>query len=89
MSRKRADKAGTRRTYRLQHTSPMLKFTPSLAVLSLFVAFPLSAAPPKIDNRPPRPDEWGYRPADGSTSPLNPPSLTFPRPGETPGIQIQ
>jgi len=55
----------------------MLWPTPALAALSLLAAFPLSAGPQKIDNRPPRPDEWGYRPADGSTSPLNPPSLTW------------
>ncbi len=34
----------------------------------------LLAAAPVINNRPPRPDEIGYRPADGSTNPLNPPS---------------
>lgn len=35
------------------------------------------AAAPQIDNRPARPDEIGYRPADGSTVALNPPSLTW------------
>lgn len=50
----------------------------SLAVLWLAVVSTLaSAAPPKIDNRPARPDEWGYRPADGATVRLNPPSLTW------------
>jgi len=36
----------------------------------------LAAAPP-ISNRPPQPDEWGYRPADGATVRLTPPSLTW------------
>lgn len=30
-----------------------------------------------VDNRPAREDEWGYRPADGSTSAVNPPSFTW------------
>jgi hypothetical protein len=36
-----------------------------------------SAAEPRIDNRPAKPDEWGYRPADGSAARLNPPSFTW------------
>jgi hypothetical protein len=35
------------------------------------------AAQPRLDNRPPRPDEWGYRPAHGAAVRLNPPSLTW------------
>jgi hypothetical protein len=35
------------------------------------------AAPPVIDNRPAQQDEWGYRPADGSTAVMNPPSFTW------------
>ena len=31
----------------------------------------------KVDNRPAQPDEWGYRPADGSTAVMNPPSFTW------------
>lgn len=31
----------------------------------------------KIPNRPPRPDEIGYRPADGAAVRMNPPSLTW------------
>ncbi len=37
----------------------------------------ISAAPLKVDNRPAQPDEWGYRPADGSTAVMNPPSFTW------------
>jgi len=35
------------------------------------------AAQPQINNRIANPDEWGYRPADGATVRLNPPSLTW------------
>jgi hypothetical protein len=31
----------------------------------------------EVSNRAPKPDEWGYRPADGSAVRLNPPSLTW------------
>ena len=30
-----------------------------------------------VDNRPAYADEWGYRPADGSTAVMNPPSFTW------------
>lgn len=45
-------------------------------VLGLFVT-PLAAAELKISNRAPRPDEIGYRPADGATVRMNPPSFTW------------
>lgn len=41
------------------------------------MALPALGAPPRVANRPPRPDEIGYRPADGATVSLNPPSLTW------------
>jgi len=31
----------------------------------------------KVSNRPAKPDEWGYRPADGAEVRLNPPSLNW------------
>jgi len=31
----------------------------------------------QLPDRAPRPDEWGYRPPDGATVPLNPPSLSW------------
>ncbi|MBI5396271.1 MAG: DUF4962 domain-containing protein [Verrucomicrobia bacterium] len=37
----------------------------------------LGAAEPRISNRAPQADEWGYRPADGASVRLNPPSLTW------------
>lgn len=30
-----------------------------------------------VDNRPAYADEWGYRPTDGSTAVMNPPSFTW------------
>jgi hypothetical protein len=47
-----------------------------LTVLCLCRATVAPAAPPVSNNRAPAPDEWGYRPGDGSTVRLNPPSLT-------------
>jgi len=36
-----------------------------------------AAGAPQVSNRPAQPDEWGYRPADGTVVGLNPPSLTW------------
>lgn len=36
-----------------------------------------TAEPPAISNRPAQTGEWGYRPADGETTALNPPSWTW------------
>ena len=47
-------------------------------VAALFSASIISAAEsPKVSNRTPLPDEVGYRPADGSKVPLNPPSFIW------------
>lgn len=43
------------------------------AFVLLFAAAILGQTP----DREPLPDEWGYRPADGATVPLNPPSLAW------------
>jgi hypothetical protein len=37
----------------------------------------LAAAALPLEQRPAKPDEWGYRPADGASSATNPPSLTW------------
>jgi hypothetical protein len=42
-----------------------------------FAVLGASAAPLAVNNRPAQPDEWGYRPADGSTAAMNPPSFTW------------
>ena len=49
-----------------------------ILLLGLVAAcLPVLSAEPTIPNRPPKPDEWGYRPADRSTVRFNPPSLTW------------
>jgi hypothetical protein len=45
------------------------------AILALYAAAGFAALP--LDQRPAKPDEWGYRPADGAAVPLNPPSFTW------------
>ena len=57
----------------------------ALAVLAVSTAF---AALP-LDQRPARPDEWGYRPADGATVPLNPPSFTWIAPANATTYAVQ
>ncbi len=47
--------------------------------LALFLTLPALAALP-LDQRPAKPDEWGYRPADGAAVALNPPSFTWVAP---------
>src|SRR6266508_6052242 len=41
------------------------------------VAILATAAQPEVSNRPPKPEEIGYRPADGSSARLNPPSFIW------------
>jgi len=51
---------------------------PRLVAVSLAFLIALSArAALPLDQRPAKPDEWGYRPADGATVPLNPPTFTW------------
>ncbi len=45
--------------------------------MTLALALLLSASAQEVSNRPPRPDEWGYRPAEGASVRLNPPSLAW------------
>ena len=51
-------------------------------VVSSFAAVPL-------DQRPARPDEWGYRPADGAVVRLNPPSLSWIAPANAVTYAVQ
>ena len=50
-------------------------------ILLLIAALPVLLGAPALlaqtPDRTPLADEWGYRPADGATVPLNPPSLTW------------
>jgi len=47
------------------------------------------AALAQTPDREPLADEWGYRPADGSTVPLNPPSLTWVHETGAAGYEVQ
>jgi hypothetical protein len=47
------------------------------ALAFCFAVLAASAASLAVDNRPAQSDEWGYRPADGSTAVLNPPPFTW------------
>jgi len=54
----------------------------ALATLTGFAALPL-------DQRPAKPDEWGYRPADGASVPLNPPTFTWIAPANAATYAVQ
>lgn len=56
-----------------------MKTTPFPCVLAALLLSLSSAfsAEPRITNRAPAPDEVGYRPADGASVPLNPPSFLW------------
>ena len=58
------------------------------AILTLVLAHPGLAALP-LDERPARPDEWGYRPADGEKVALNPPSFTWIAPANAAKYEVQ
>lgn len=64
--------------------SPRLYAGACAAVLTLtsFAALPL-------DQRPAKPDEWGYRPADGAVAVLNPPSFTWVAPANAATYAVQ
>jgi hypothetical protein len=49
----------------------------------------VAAATPPLDQRPAKPDEWGYRPADGASVPLNPPTFTWIAPANAAKYDVQ
>jgi hypothetical protein len=64
---------------------PSRFFAGAAAVLfgsSVFAALPL-------DQRPAKPDEWGYRPADGAVVRLNPPTFTWIAPANAATYAVQ
>lgn len=61
--------SGFNQNYRMIHRASF--------VLFCFTVSAAIAAGPAVPNRQPRPDEIGYRPADGSTVRMNPPSLIW------------
>lgn len=55
-----------------------MHLTIGLAVFGVLVCLcATSPAEPQVSNRAAKADEWGYRPADGETARMNPPSLTW------------
>ncbi len=64
--------------------------TPILFALAVAVSQAVGqAAELRIDNRPARLDDWGYRPADGATVRLNPPSLTWVHLADAAGYVVE
>jgi hypothetical protein len=63
-----------------------------LICTTIFIILPVASAPAaellKLDQRPAEPGEWGYRPAAGSVSQVNPPSFSWrPQAGLTWEVQ--
>jgi hypothetical protein len=54
----------------------MRRFT-VLAGLCLLTPMVAHAAAPRLDESPATPDQWGYRPADGTASATNPPGFSW------------
>lgn len=57
------------------------------AVAALFALNVFAAVP--LDQRPAKPDEWGYRPADGAALRLNPPTFTWIAPANAASYAVQ
>ncbi len=57
------------------------------ASLAFFASSGFAALP--LDQRPAKPDEWGYRPADGASVPLNPPTFTWIAPANAVTYTVQ
>src|SRR4051812_35936735 len=58
-----------------------------MACLALLALHAFAALP--LDQRPAKPDEWGYRPADGATVALNPPTFTWIAPANAVTYDVQ
>ncbi len=54
-----------------------IKVCAAVMFVSLLVAQGLGAAELKLDERAAEPGEWGYRPAAGLVSGINPPSFSW------------
>lgn len=59
------------------------------AVLVTFLLSLTGHAALPLDQRPAKADEWGYRPADGASVALNPPSLTWVAPANAATYAVQ
>jgi hypothetical protein len=60
----------------MKHMHLTIHFTILIFLLCL-CALTVAEAEPPVSNRAPQPGEWGYRPADGETVRMNPPSLCW------------
>jgi len=71
--------------------SATIRISTAVLLLSSLCALPpdVKAAEPHISNRAPNPGEVGYRPADGSTVALNPPSFIWLHEKEAQSYTIQ
>jgi hypothetical protein len=47
-----------------------------IACVLLALGASSGAAPPAVDDTPAGPGEWGFRPGEGETSPVTPPSFS-------------
>ena len=56
---------------------------------ALGAALIVAAAPLPLDQRPAKTDEWGYRPADGASVALNPPTFTWIAPANAAAYAVQ
>src|SRR5687767_4058452 len=57
------------------------------AAFAVFSAVVFAQVP--LDERPAKPDEWGYRPADGATVRLNPPTFAWIAPANAATYDVQ
>ncbi|MEN6497872.1 MAG: DUF4962 domain-containing protein [Thermoguttaceae bacterium] len=55
----------------------MTRFPLTLLCVAWLLILPAGAAELRVSNREPKPNEIGYRPADGATASLNPPSFIW------------
>jgi hypothetical protein len=60
----------------------------SAALAAVWLSFSGFAAVP-LDQRPAKPDEWGYRPVDGAVVRLNPPTFTWIAPANAVTYDVQ
>lgn len=61
----------------------------SLAGVAVFLLALNGLAALPLDQRPAKPDEWGYRPADGAVVRLNPPTFTWIAPANAATYSVQ
>jgi len=63
--------------FHIERVLHKLSFTAAILVLLLIVPGHAAGQELKLDERPAEPGEWGYRPAAGAVSQVNPPSFSW------------